>query len=145
MALFADDTQLFYPVYSAYNASNTSGVSGWQTIDWNTVEIDTTEIAESSGTITTQEAGYYYCHFNHYHQNGSHGAYRTQITSNGIGDFAYQWTSGADGSSISGMVYLAVGWWVKAQAYHDNTNHGVYNSGRRNKFAIWRFNGGSDF
>ena len=145
MAYFADSTQLFYPVYSAYNVSNTSGTSGWKTCDWQTVEIDTTEIAESSGTVTTQEAGYYYCHFNHFHNNGSHGQYRTRITSNGIGDFSYQWTNTGDGSSISGIVYLAEGWWVKCQTYHDNTNHPEQNSDRRNKFGIWRFNGGDDF
>ena len=69
MALYQDETQLFYPVYSAFNVSNSSAASGWKTIDWATVEIDTTEIAESSGTITTQEAGYYYCHFNYIFEN----------------------------------------------------------------------------
>ena len=145
MALFADDTQLFYPVYSAYNVSNTSGSSGWKTMDWANVEINTSEISESNGTITVQEAGYYFCHFNHFHSNGSHSQYRTQLTSNGVGDFAYAWHAGEDGSSMSGLVYLAVGWWVRAQAYHDNSTHPTNNSSRRNKFAIWRFNGGDDF
>tara|TARA_R100001460_G_C3480336_1_gene168219 strand:+ start:51 stop:488 length:438 start_codon:yes stop_codon:yes gene_type:complete len=145
MALFADDTQLFYPVYSAYNVTNSSAASGWKTMDWATVEIDTTEISESSGTITTQEAGYYFCAFNHHHNNGSHGQYRTQLTSNGIGDFSYAWHYDSDGSSICGLVYLAEGWWVKAQVYHDNSAHATSNSNRRNKFVIWRFNGGTDF
>ena len=145
MAFFADSTQLFYPVYSAYNVSNTSGGSGWKTMDWQTVEIDTTEISESSGTVTVTEAGYYFCNFNHFHSNGSHGQYRTQLTSNGVGDFSYSWNNTEDGSSISGLVYLADGWWVRAQAYHDNSNHPTNNNGRRNKFAIWRFNGGDDF
>ena len=145
MALFADNTQLFYPVYSAFRNSTQSQASGWVTTDWNTVEINTTEVSEANGIITVQEAGYYFAHYNYHHQNGDHGEFRMRIHSNGIGDFAYLRNYKGDGGSISGIVYMAEGWYIYCQAYHDNTAHSINALQRRNKVGLWRFNGGSDF
>ena len=106
MGLFLDDTRLFYPVYSAYRANTQSQASGWVTTDWDTVEINTTEVAESSGIITVQEAGYYFAHYNYFHANGDHGEFRMRIHSNGIGDFAYLRNYKGDGGCVSGIVYM---------------------------------------
>ncbi len=145
MGLFLDDTRLFYPVYSAYRANSQSQASGWVTTDWDTAEVTTSEVAESSGIITVQEAGYYFAHYNYFHANGDHGEFRMRMHSNGIGDFAYLRNYKGDGGSISGVVYMAVGWYFYCQAYHDNTNHSLSSYQRRNKVAVWRFNGGPDF
>ena len=145
MALFLDSTQLFYPVFSAFRNSTQSQASGWVTTDWNTIEIDSTEVSESNGLVTVQEAGYYFAHYNYYHQQGYHSDFRMRMHSNGIGDFAYQGLDRGDGGSISGFVYMAEGWYVYCQAYHSNTSHPISATNRRNKFGLWRFNGGTDF
>ena len=145
MSLYADSTQLFYPVYSAFRNSTQSQASGWVTTDWNVVEVETPEVSESNGIITVQEAGYYFAHYNYFHQNGTHGEFRLRMHSNGIGDFAYHRGYKGDGGSICGVLYMAEGWYFYCQAYHDNTNHPISATQRRNKVAVWRFNGGDHF
>ena len=79
------------PMAAYYGCNNTTGVSGWKTIQWRVQEDrDSITISNSNSRFTPDVAGWYMCQFNHYHSNGTHSDYYLEIKISGAYSPAYQ-------------------------------------------------------
>jgi hypothetical protein len=134
------------PCFYGFDSIDTTGISGWKTIrvtpDFNNGLAGSSVYDTSTGRFTPNEEGWYAIMFNHFHGNGSHGQYRTQITHSIFGAVSYQWTPNSDGSSIVGFTYCnGSSHYIECSAYHDNNNHADSNDDRRIFQAAFRIIG----
>ena len=145
MAFHSDSTILFRPYASWYDVTNSSAVSGWKTIRFQSSEVQTGDLTmdTSNGRFTVGSSdaeGYYFVSFNHAHGNGGHGSYHLRIVSNGVGNMGQSHSNDGARNSMSTIMYMASGWYFECQTHHDNTSHNCEETDRMTRMAAFRLN-----
>ena len=113
-----------------YGVSNTSGVSGWKTIQWNTQRSQSgISQSNSNSRFTANIAGWYHVIFNHYHSNGVHSSYYTSVVKNASTHETYYYHDNARAAYTSCMVYLnGSSDYLEFTTYHSNSSHPCINN-----------------
>ncbi len=118
------------PMAAYYGCNNTTGVSGWKTIQWRVQEDrDSINISNSNSRFTPTVAGWYTMHFNHYHSNGTHSDYYLEIKISGAYTVGYQKYPSNFSANISGIAYFnGSNDYVEFRTHHSNSAHNTDDS-----------------
>ena len=118
------------PMAAYYGCNNTSGVSGWKTIQWRVQEDrDSISISNSNSRFTPDVAGWYMCQFNHYHSNGTHSDYYLEIKISGAYSPAYQKFVSNFSANITTVAYFnGSSDYAEFRTHHSNSAHNTDDS-----------------
>lgn len=121
------------PLFFAHDVTNSSGASGWKTLDWKTRE-QTHKIDWDATNyfIKPTVAGYYHISFNHGHTSGGHDGYNTRIQHSVYGTISTSTPgSSSERQSINAVSYFdGVDDYITTDVYHTNASHGDDNTDR---------------
>ena len=127
------------PAFYGYDSANSSGVSGWKNIRFNTIAKDShSGWNGTNNEYTPPVAGYYHCIFSHGHTNNGHDHYQTRIAINGI-KYASDGTGDGWRSSCSCIAYFnGSSDKVVFSVYYSNTAHSDDNDDRLVSAVVYR-------